>query len=88
MSEFFTNPFCMITWAGHQGPTDAVKVSVAEAMPKPHWALSVRLNLGNEKQYWQILHNKTGIYAEGTNSPSESAEIVCPRINRPSSLQP
>jgi hypothetical protein len=89
VSEFFTNPFCKgITWAGHQGPTEAAKVSVTEAMLKPHWALSARLNLGNEKQYWQIVHNKTGTYVEGTNSSSEIVEKVCILINRPSSLQP
>jgi hypothetical protein len=89
VSEFFTNPSCKgITWAGHQGPTEAAKVSVAEAIQKPHWALSARLNLGNEKQYWQIAHNKTGTYAEGTNSPSEIVEKVCTLINRPSSLRP
>jgi hypothetical protein len=89
VSEFFANPSCKgITWAGHQGPTEAAKVSVTEAMLKPHWALSARLNLGNEKQYWQIVHNKTGTYAEGTNSSSEIVEKVCTLINRPSSLKP
>ena len=89
VSDFFTNPSCKgITWAGHQGPTEAAKVSVAEAIQKPHWALSARLNLGNEKQYWQVLHNKTGTYAEGTDSPSEIVEKVCTLINRPSSRQP
>jgi hypothetical protein len=69
VSDFFTNPSCKgITWAGHQGPTEAAKVSVAEAIQKPHWALSARLNLGNEKQYWQVLHHKTGTYAEGTDT--------------------
>ena len=50
VSEFFANPSCKgITWAGHQGPTEAAKVSVAEAIQKPHWALSARLNLGNRE---------------------------------------
>jgi hypothetical protein len=78
VSEFFTNPSCKgITWAGHQGPTEAAKVSVTEAIQKPHWALSARLNPGNEKQYWQVLHNETGTYAEGTDSPSEIVEKLC-----------
>jgi hypothetical protein len=78
VSDFFTNPSCKgITWAGHQGPPEAAKVSVTEAIQKPHWALSARLNLGNEKQYWQVLHNETGTYAEGTDSPSEIVEKLC-----------
>jgi hypothetical protein len=84
LSEFFRNPSCKgIIWAGHQGPTEAAKVSVAEAILKPHWALSARLDLGNEKQYWQVIYNKTGTYVEGTNSPSEIVEKVCTLINRP-----
>jgi len=84
VSEFFTNPSCKgITWAGHQGPTAAAKVSVAEAMQKPHWALSARLHLGNEKQYWQVIHNKAGTYAEGTDSPSGIVEKLCSLINGP-----
>ncbi|HTG22455.1 MAG TPA: hypothetical protein VK681_20600, partial [Reyranella sp.] len=36
VSDFFTNPSCKgITWAGHQGPTEAAKVTVAEAIQKP-----------------------------------------------------
>jgi hypothetical protein len=84
VSQFFTNPSCKgITWAGHQGPTEAAKVSVAEAILKPHWALSARLNLGNEKQYWQAIHNKTGTYAEGTDSPLGIVEKLCTLINGP-----
>jgi|SRR5450631_3133931 hypothetical protein len=84
VSEFFTNPPCKgITWAGHQGPTEDAKLSVAEAMLKPHWALGTRLNLGNEKQYWQVIHNKTGTYAEGTDSPSGIVEKLCTLINGP-----
>jgi hypothetical protein len=78
LSEFFANPSCKgIAWAGHRGPSEAAKVSVAEAMLKPHWALSARLNLGNEKQYWQVIHSQTGTYAEGTDSPSEIVEKLC-----------
>ena len=65
---------------GWEGPTEAAKASVAEAMLRPHWALSTRLNLGNEKQYWQIVHNKTGTYAEGTDSPSEIVEKLCTMV--------
>jgi hypothetical protein len=84
LSEFFTNPSCKgITWAGHQGPTEAAKVSVAEAILKPHWALSARVNLGNEKQYWQVSHNKTGTYAEGTDTPSEIVEKLCTMVRGP-----
>jgi hypothetical protein len=82
--EFIKNPSCKgITWAGHQGPTEAAKVSVAEAIQKPHWALSARLNLGSEKQYWQVIYNKTGTYAEGTDSPSGIVEKLCTLINGP-----
>ena len=81
-SEFSTNPSCKgITWAGHQGPTEAAKISVADAILKPHWALSARLDLGNEKQYWQVIYNKTGTYAEGTDSPSKIVEKLCTLIN-------
>jgi hypothetical protein len=84
VSQFFTNLSCKgITWAGHQGPTEAAQVSISEAMLKPHWALSARLNLGNEKQYWQVSHNKTGTYAEGTDSPPGIVEKLCALINRP-----
>ena len=81
LAEFFTNPSCKgITWAGHQGPTEAAKVSVAEAILKPHWALSARLNLGNEKQYWQVSQNKSGTYAEGIDTPSEIVEKLCTMV--------
>ena len=81
VSEFFRNLSCKgIIWAGHPDPTEAAKVSIAEAIQKPHWALSARLNLGNEKQYWQVLHNKTGTYAEGTDSPSEIVEKLCTMV--------
>jgi hypothetical protein len=86
VSEFFKNPSCKgITWAGHRDPTEAAKVSVAEAILKPHWALSARLNLGSEKQYWQVVYNKTGTYAEGTDSPSGIVEKLCTLINGPGS---
>ena len=84
LSEFFTSPSCKgITWAGHQGPTEGAKVSVAEAILKPHWALSASVNLGNEKQYWQVSHNKTGTYAEGTDTPSEIVEKLCTMVRGP-----
>jgi hypothetical protein len=82
VSEFLTSTSCKgITMAGYQGPQDSTKVSVAEAMQKPHWAFSANLIPGNEKQYWQVRHSKSGAYAEGTDSPSEIVQRLCTLVH-------